>query len=103
MLGITAIRYAEWLGIDDVWQAMRDEYAHAKAKHGDNTFDNPNMDNVLKYMAIVEEVGEVAAAQTYDNLEDTGHKAHLLEEVVQVAGLACAWLAAYEDVVDFTN
>lgn len=89
-----AVNYAKAKGCDDPWDAMRKEYEHAKAKHGDHTFDNPDMPWDQKYMALAEEVGEVAAAQTYDNANDTGHQAHLIEEIIQVAGLAAAWITA---------
>ena len=94
----TAVTYAKMKGCDDPWDAMRKEYEHAKAKHGDPTFDNPDMPFDQKYMALAEEVGEVAAAQTYDNADDTGHQAHLVEEIIQVAGLAAAWIAGIVEV-----
>lgn len=95
-----AAAYAKSKGCDDPWDAMRKEYEHAKAKHGDHTFDNPDMPFDQKYMALAEEVGEVAAAQTYDNAADTGHQAHLIEEIIQVGGLAAAWIAGIVEVHD---
>lgn len=68
------------------------EYQHAKAKHGGNTFDSPNMPEYSKVMAFIEEYGEVARALTYDK----EHAGNLLEEIVQVIGLAVAWLLLVE-------
>lgn len=68
------------------------EYRHAKAKHGEHTFDSPLMPEYFKMVAFMEEYGEVARALTYDK----EHSGNLLEEVVQVIGLAVAWLLLIE-------
>lgn len=50
-----------------------------------------------RFYALAEEVGEVAAALTYDNANSTGHNADTIAEVTQVGALALAWLARYQD------
>lgn len=78
------------LGVERPWDAMRTEYDRAKAKHGDMTLDNPEMSEPLKYFTLIEEVGEVARALTYDR----EHAGGLIEEITQVGGLALAWATA---------
>ncbi len=65
------------------------EFKRAIAKHGlDRTPASPSMTDGEKLIILVEEVGEVARAMTYDE----GSKEELLAELVQVAtmALACA-------------
>lgn len=93
-----AVQYAIAIGCPDPWVAQQAEYDRAKAKHGDHTLDNPDLDERTKYMALAEEVGEVAAALTYDNDDDTGHNADLTAEVIQIAGLAAAWAYCFRDL-----
>ena len=57
------------------------------------TLDSDGHTNETRFYALAEEVGEVAAALTYDNTQDTGHNADLISEVIQVGGLALAWLS----------
>lgn len=71
------------------------EYERAAKKHPGMTLDSDQHTNESRFYAIAEEVGEVCAALTYDNAKDTGHNADLISEVVQVGGLALAWLARY--------
>lgn len=68
------------------------EWQRAKAKHGEHTFDSPLMPEYSKIMAFMEEYGEVARALTYDK----EHSGNLLDEIVQVIGLAVAWLLLVE-------
>lgn len=70
------------------------EFEAAKAKHPGHTFDLTEVPNLDKYWALAEEAGEVAAALTYDNDKDTGHNAEVISEIVQVGGLALAWMVA---------
>jgi ABC-type hemin transport system ATPase subunit len=65
------------------------EYARAKAKHGEMTLDGPAASDVLRLAALVEEVGEVGTALSYDR----GSTANLYAELVQVANVAITWAA----------
>lgn len=65
------------------------EYRSAKSKHGDRTLDSESNDDRARYMAVAEEVGEIARAMTYDR----EHAGELVHEIVQLMGLALAWLA----------
>lgn len=76
------------LGVDDPWQAMRVEYDRARAKHGDCTLDGDGLDDIQRYCALLEEVGEVARTMTYDQ----DHAGELAGEVTQCGALALAWL-----------
>jgi hypothetical protein len=75
-----------------------DEYWRAKAKHGEMTMDGVMLgkataNTVLRLACLMEEVGEVARALTYDNEKETDEAAaaHLIEELVQVANVAVTW------------
>ncbi|EYR64662.1 hypothetical protein N866_07060 [Actinotalea ferrariae CF5-4] len=65
------------------------EYARAKAKHGEMTLDGPAASDVLRLAALVEEVGEVGTAMSYDR----GSTSNLYAELVQVATVAITWAA----------
>ena len=71
------------------------EYERAAKKHPGMTLDSDKHTNESRFYALAEEVGEVAAALTYDNAAKTGHNAELVSEVTQVGGLAIAWLLRY--------
>lgn len=77
------------LGCEDPWALMRAEYDRARAKHGDCTLDGDGLTDTQRYCALLEEVGEIARALTYDR----DHAGNLSEEIVQCGGLALAWLA----------
>jgi hypothetical protein len=64
-----------------------DEYLRAKAKHGDMTLDGPTATDVHRLAALIEEVGEVGRAMTYDQ----DHAGPLADELVQVANVAITW------------
>ena len=72
------------------------EYDRAAKKHPGMTLDCDGHTNESRFYALAEEVGEVCAALTYDNAKDTGHNADLISEVIQVGGLALAWLTRYQ-------
>lgn len=72
------------------------EYDRAAKKHPGMTLDSDKHTNESRFYALAEEVGEVCAALTYDNSKDTGHNADLISEVVQVGGLAIAWLMRFD-------
>lgn len=69
---------------DEIWAEMR----RAAAKHNwDQTPLNEVMRPCEKLVILVEEVGEVARAITYDE----GNTDQLRKELVQVATMAAAW------------
>lgn len=74
-----------------------EEYARAAKKHPGMTLDSDKHTDESRFYALAEEVGEVAAALTYDNVQGTGHNAELVSEVTQVGGLAIAWLMRYQE------
>lgn len=86
-----------WLDVDDAADAFLAEYERAKEKHPGMTLDSDKHTNESRFYALAEEVGEVAAALTYDNAYSTGHNSDLISEVTQVGGLALAWLSRYQD------
>lgn len=61
------------------------------------TLDCDGPTDELRFYALAEEVGEVAASLTYDNANSTGHNADTIAEVTQVGALALAWLVRYQD------
>lgn len=81
------------LGIASPEEEFLAEYERAAKKHLGMTLDCDGHTNESRFYALAEEVGEVCAALTYDNAKDTGHNADLISEVVQVGGLALAWLS----------
>lgn len=91
-LPMVAICCKNWLlslGIEDPYSAMRVEYDRARAKHGERTLDSSVPTAEQRYYALLEEVGEIARALTYDR----EHAGALSEEITQLGGLALAWLA----------
>lgn len=70
---------------------VQEEATEADAKHGDKSLLNPEMPDVEKLAALVEEVGEVGRALTYDG--DQGRD-HLVVELIQVASVALSWATA---------
>jgi hypothetical protein len=84
------------LGVENPLELFKAEFEAAKRKHPGHTFDLTEVPDLDKYWALAEEVGEVAAALTYDNTNDTGHQADLIKEITQVGGLALAWLISYQ-------
>lgn len=80
------------LGVTSPEEEFLAEYGRAAKKHPGMTLDCDGHTNESRFYALAEEVGEVCAALTYDNAKDTGHNANLISEVIQVGGLALAWL-----------
>lgn len=69
--------------LDDVER----EYTRAKNKHGEYTLDGELISDQQRLAALMEEVGEVARALTYDQ----DHAEELIKELVQVANVALTW------------
>ena len=84
-------------GVEDPAAAFVAEWERAAIKHPGMTLDCDAHTDESRFYALAEEVGEVAAALTYDNAQDTGHNADLIAEVTQVGALALAWLVRYQD------
>lgn len=84
------------LGVEDPASALGAEYERAAAKHPGMTLDADGPTDELRFYALAEEVGEVAASLTYDNTDSTGHNADTITEVTQVGALALAWLAHHQ-------
>jgi len=78
---------------DATVSAVQAEMLHAVAKHGhDMTVLSPTMLDTTKLVVLVEEVGEVARAMTYDN----GDRGQLVRELLQVAAVAAGWAQALD-------
>jgi hypothetical protein len=73
------------------------EYLRAAEKHPGMTLECVGHTDATRLYALVEEIGEVAAALTYDNDVETGHNAQLEDEAIQVVALALAWATRYLD------
>jgi len=84
-------------GVDDPTAAFVAEWERAAVKHPGMTLDADGPTDELRFYALAEEVGEVAASLTYDNANSTGHGADTIAEVTQVGALALAWLARLQD------
>lgn len=64
------------------------EMKRAVEKHGiTQTPFNPEMDPYEKFVIVVEEVGEMARAMTYDE----GNEQKLMSELLQVAAMSSMW------------
>lgn len=85
------------LGVEDPASAFVAEWERAAVKHPGMTLDCDGPTDELRFYALAEEVGEVAASLTYDNKAATGHGADTIAEVTQVGALALAWLVRYQD------
>ena len=90
----------ESLGVVDPAADFNAEYQLAAVKHPGMTLDCDGHTDETRFYALAEEVGEVCAALTYDNKNETGHNADLISEVTQVGALAIAWLLRYRDEVE---
>jgi NTP pyrophosphatase (non-canonical NTP hydrolase) len=75
--------------------AIYREVVHARLKahekHGDNSIEREPADSPRWLSILVEEIGEVANALTYD-----GPQGNLRAELVDVLAVAAAWVAAID-------
>lgn len=92
---ISAVVVQALLPEETVLEDLLAEYRRAALKHPGMTLDSDNHTDTSRFMALAEEVGEVAACLTYDNDCPTGHNSDLEDEALQVAALALAWAARY--------
>ena len=75
----------------EVIEDVRHEVNRAIVKHGwELTPLNPSRTDQENFVVLVEEVGEVARAMTYDESDDI----MLYQELIQVAAMAMAWATA---------
>lgn len=76
----------------DPWREIMRAREKAHAKHGDNSIEAISANDPRWLSILVEEIGEVANALTYD-----GPTGNLRSELVDVLAVASAWLAALDD------
>ena len=72
---------------DDIHDAIDVEFAGAYTKHKGKTPRAWSVGDAQSLVILVEEVGEVARAMTYDE----GDQQNLYDELIQVAAMAAAW------------
>ena len=72
--------------LDDIWSAITAEQVRARQLHGDYSVGGACADDPMRHLILSEEVGEVATEV------QTGDREALVEELVQVAAVAVAWL-----------
>lgn len=94
---MSAAEFLIHCGVEEFEKAFVAEYERAAAKHPGMTLDADGHTDESRFYALAEEVGEVAAALTYDNANATGHNSDLISEVTQVGALALAWLTRYQN------
>lgn len=87
---------------DRVYADVHEERLRAHLKHGanGNSREEQPWDEKEWLPILVEEVGEVAHLLTYDVITDvanTSLRAEMRKELVQVAAMACAWIAAIDE------
>lgn len=75
-----------------LWREIQQAREKADQKHGDNSIEHLPADSPDWLPILVEEVGEVAQAQTYDK----GSRASLRAELIDVCSVASAWIAALD-------
>lgn len=73
------------------WREILDARRIAHAKHGPASIEAIPSDSPRWLPILVEEIGEVANALTYDGPQD-----QLRDELVDVAAVVAAWLAALD-------
>ena len=79
------------------YQFVHEERIRAHAKHGDLSAEAMGWDNPRWLPILTEEMGEVARViNEYDlgNINAPEKRAKLIEELIQVAAMACAWIDA---------
>jgi hypothetical protein len=86
-IGDTYPRMFDALTLD----AVNAEFVRAQVKHNGRTPADREMTNAERLPILVEEVGEVARAMTYDSDLD-----NLVSELIQVAAMALAWVEGIE-------
>lgn len=72
-----------------IWDEVQAERDRAHAKHGEESMEALDVTDLKRLAILMEEVGEVAHALTYD-----GYLSELRSELVQVSAMAGAWADA---------
>ena len=85
----TYVYLVEGVSEGAVYHLCREEYNRAHEKHNGLTPYNHALSDGGRLVVLAEEIGEVARALTYDE----GDEDNLVEELIQVATVALAWLA----------
>jgi len=81
----------------DIYREVLRAREAAHTKHGQNSIEAQAGDSPRWLAILVEEIGEVANAQTYDT------KANLRAELIDVLAVASAWVAALDDGQETTQ
>lgn len=76
----------------ELWREIQQAREKADQKHGENGIERLPVDSPNWLPILVEEVGELAQAQTYDK----GSRASLRSELIDVCSVASAWIAALD-------
>ena len=87
--------WASVAGVVDPAEAMQEEYDRACLLHPGMTLDSDAPTDAQRLAALVEELGEVARALSYDAHTDRGHAGDLATELIQLGALAAAWATRY--------
>ena len=85
-----------WRTDHNIARLINQARQEAHAKHGDNSIESIPAGDGRWLPILVEEVGEVAHALTYDVDQDTA-KQQLADELMDVLAVASAWLDALAD------
>lgn len=72
---------------NSVWNEVLAERVRAHRKHGDDSIESSAVGDLPMLAILVEEIGEVAHALTYD-----GPTEGLADELIQVMAVCSAWL-----------
>ena len=83
---------------DVTLQAIQAENIHSQVKHGDKAMISSDLTNLERLPILMEEVGEVATALTYDARQNGKDK--LVKELLQVSAMAACWAQAIDGGVD---
>lgn len=78
----------------ELWQQITDERRRAHAKHAEHSMDGLDTWSPARLPVLVEEVGEVARA--LNDLALDSADGDLRSQLVQVAAMAVAWIAALD-------
>ena len=80
-------------GSTSVWEEVSASRQAAHAKHGDNSIESLTWNNTDWPIILMEEVGEVAHALTYDASKPWSS---LRAELIDVLAVASAWIDALD-------
>jgi hypothetical protein len=81
-------------GVVNVWDEICAERIRAHTKHADTSMESMGVFSADRVAILVEEVGEVAREMNEMRHHDRWRTEQLRKELVQVATMAVAWIAA---------